>query len=271
MKLVTLPITCTRLCAGRIAPMQDNTKRFSDRVINYTKYRPSYPQDAIRYILDSVTLPEKAILADIGSGTGKLTELLLPKCHKVYAVEPNTEMRLAAEALLQKNTSFISINGTAENTTLEDRSIDCITVAQAFHWFDLDKVRIEFLRILKKEGPVFLIWNRRSIDTEFLVAYENLLQNTVPEYEKVNHRNMTPEIIQGFIPIRYTVKKFANNQLYDWPGLVGRLQSSSYTPKADTEEYKKMEKELKMIFEKHERNGKILFNYETEMYSGRIT
>lgn len=250
--------------------MKDSTKRFSDRVDDYTKYRPSYPQEAVNYILNVGNVADTSRIADIGSGTGKFTELLLKKCEKVYGVEPNAEMRLAAENLLKCYRSFVSINATAENTTLDDKSIDCITTAQAFHWFDIKKVKTEFMRILKENKYVFIIWNKRYKNTNFMVSYEKLLNSTASEYRKVNYSNITSEIIRDFIPINYNIKKFTNNQLFNWTMLVGRFRSSSYVPIQNPKEYNELEKKLKILFDKYAQDGQVTFNYETEVYSGKI-
>ena len=114
--------------------MRDPTERFSDRAENYAKYRPGYPDEMLQYFRDLVTPP--ATVADIGSGTGILTRQLLNSGYELYAVEPNEAMRREAERTLSGHPGFRSMDGTAEATTLADRSVDLITCAQAFHWFD---------------------------------------------------------------------------------------------------------------------------------------
>lgn len=102
----------------------------------YAKYRPSYPQTLLKYLCAEIGINKFSTIADIGSGTGIFTQQLLNKCSKIYAIEPNDDMREVAEKKLGNELGFISINGTAENTTLENESIDYITAAQSFHWFD---------------------------------------------------------------------------------------------------------------------------------------
>ena len=174
----------------------DNTKRFSDRVDNYDKYRPSYTNEAISYIFNEFNLTNESVIADIGSGTGIFTEKIIPNSNLVYGVEPNTEMRSIAELKLGKYRSFKSIDGTSDKTTIDANSIDAITVAQAFHWFDIESTKKEFIRILKKDAYVFLIWNKRLINTPFLEAYERILFDKIPEYKVVNHKNISEEIIK---------------------------------------------------------------------------
>ncbi|MFQ6113303.1 MAG: class I SAM-dependent methyltransferase [bacterium] len=175
------------------------TGRFSDRVQYYIKYRPQYPEEVIELLTLECELEKCSIVADIGSGTGILTQLFLEKGNTVFAVEPNKEMRAAAETLLSKYGCFNSVNGTAEDTTLEQHSVDLVTAGQAFHWFDLEKTRQEFLRILQPNGWVALIWNDRKTDTTpFLEAYEQLLNTYSIDYKKVDHKKLDKSILDGF-------------------------------------------------------------------------
>jgi ubiquinone/menaquinone biosynthesis C-methylase UbiE len=151
--------------------MADPTRRFSSKVENYIKYRPDYPPAIIGALEAKCQLTPEAVIADIGSGTGKLTRLFLENGNPVFGVEPNQAMRQAGERLLQNYPRFTSIDGTAEATTLASTSIDFVTVGQALHWFKRDQTRLEFARILKPQGWVVLVWNSRQTDsTPFLAA-----------------------------------------------------------------------------------------------------
>ncbi|MFA6058189.1 MAG: class I SAM-dependent methyltransferase, partial [Taibaiella sp.] len=136
----------------------DNTKRFSNRVEDYVKYRPHYPKDILQYLSADFELSPKKIIADIGSGTGISTEMFLAEGYTVFAVEPNKAMRDKATELLGHYALYHEVNGTAEATTLKDNSIDAIVAGQAFHWFQPEQTRNEFSRISKKNGIVVLIW-----------------------------------------------------------------------------------------------------------------
>lgn len=144
-----------------------NTIRFSDRVEDYIKYRPSYPAALMNLLKAKINLNPQAVIADIGSGTGISSILFLKNSNKVFAVEPNKEMREAAEHLLNVYPNFASINGTAEQTNLNTKAVDLIFCGQAFHWFDKQKSRQEFNRILKQNGHIVLAWNERSTKTPF--------------------------------------------------------------------------------------------------------
>lgn len=174
------------------------TERFSDRVSNYLDYRPSYPITLIDTLSQECGLTSESVIADIGSGTGKLTELLLIKDFSVFGVEPNQEMREAAEDLFRDHLKFTSINGESTKTTLSDNTVDLVTAAQAFHWFEPVQTKREFQRVLKPDGHLALIWNKRNTEIEFQKDYENLLKRYCPEYNKVHHHNITDQDIVDF-------------------------------------------------------------------------
>lgn len=251
--------------------MEDSTKRFSDRVENYVKYRPHYPKEIIPFLTEHIGLTDEKLIADIGSGTGISTELFLENGNKVYGIEPNKEMREAAEKYLDKYKYFISVAGTAEETLLESDSMDVIVCGQAFHWFDVQKAKNEFRRILKENGYVVLLWNSRQIDTSnFLIAYEKLLLKFGTDYEKVVHKTLESgddkTIKWFFAPQKSCVHSFKNTQVFDFEGVKGRLLSSSYAPIDN----KEMLEELKNIFDKHNKNGSVKFEYETKIYWGKM-
>lgn len=243
------------------------TTRFTDRVENYIRYRPSYPAEFIEYMKSEGFLRSDSVIADIGSGTGISAELFLKNGNSVFGVEPNYAMREAAEKLLSAYGNFRSINATAEETTLPINSIDLIICAQAFHWFDIPKVKIEFKRILKPTGRICLIWNERILDgNPFLVAYEKLLLKYGTDYKKVRHENIDEKKLNEFFESGYTMKTFPNKQVFDLAGVTGRLLSSSYTPQYDSPLYEPMLAELNEIFDKNQVNGFIEFLYDTNVY-----
>jgi len=250
----------------------DNTKRFSDRVDNYVKYRPGYPDEVITYLQKEANLAGDTVVADIGSGTGIFTNLLLNKGYKVYAVEPNEAMQQAAKQQLGANENFIPVDGAAEATTLKANSVDLIVCAQAFHWFNDGRTHIEFKRILKHGGHAALIWNNRQADTgEFSKAYENLLKQDAIDYNKVNHRNINEIDFKGFFSNgEYKAVKFSNEQAFDEAGLMGRAFSSSYVPAENATGGKKFRQLLKALFDKYNKNGKVSFHYQTEVYFGGV-
>ncbi len=251
--------------------MSDPVARFSNRAENYAKYRPTYPAGVIDILKSDCGLTETSTIADVGSGTGILSELFLKNGNPVVGIEPNAAMRLAAERLLTAFTNFLSADATAEATTLEPASIDFIAAAQAFHWFDREKARREFARILKPGGWVVLIWNERRLDsTPFLRDYENLLLRYGTDYDKVRHENVTGKIAQFFAPETFKSKSLENSQHFDFESLKGRTRSASYTPEPGTLNFEPLFAKLEELFKAHECDGIVTFEYETRVYYGHL-
>ena len=247
------------------------TERFSDRVENYIKYRPHYPLEIIPFLAKEIGLTPSSIIADIGSGTGISAEIFLKNGNTVYAIEPNKEMREGGEKILNDFPKFRSFNGTAEATTLPDGSIDSIIAGQAFHWFNVDKAKIEFKRILRPAGWVVLIWNERATNTsQFLQAYEDFLNTFGTDYKEVNHVNIYRSIDNFFGQNGYQLRSFPNRQIFEYDGLEGRLLSSSYTPSLDDPTYLPMLQELQKLFDKYQQDNSVIFEYTTKVYYGQL-
>lgn len=252
-------------------PASNATTRFSDRVENYALYRPGYPQEALEALKVECGLKPADMVADIASGTGLWSRLLLENGNHVYGVEPNTEMREAGELLLAEFPRFTSVAGTAEATTLPDRSVDFVTAAQAAHWFDRRKARQEFLRILKPGGWLALIWNERLTDSSpFLRDYEKLLLEYGTDYQDIRHERTTAEVNQFFDPMPYRERTFDMRQEFDYAGVQGRLLSSSYAPGPGHPKHAAMLRELKRIFDAHAAAGRAAFEYKTRLYFGQL-
>jgi SAM-dependent methyltransferase len=249
------------------------TERFSSRVENYIKYRPHYPQAIVELLRKECGLTGDSVIADIGSGTGILTELFLKNGNTVFGVEPNNEMREAGERLLRDYSKFKSITGTGETTTLSNGSVDFITAGQAFHWFDRVNARREFVRILRPGGWVVLIWNDRNISGRpFFTAYEDLLRTYGTDYEAVGHKHVDSELISSFFGADpFKLATFPNEQVFDYEGLEGRLLSSSYAPEQGHPKHAPMLQQLKTIFGQYETKGKVTFEYDTCVYYGRLS
>ena len=249
----------------------NSVSRFSSRVNNYAKYRPGYPSAILKVLRSDCGLTEASVIADVGSGTGLLSTVFLDNGNKVFGVEPNELMRAQAENTFGSVTKFNSIDGTAENTKLPERSVDFIVAGQAFHWFDRTAARREFARILKPEGWVMLVWNARRLETtEFLRAYEKLLLRYSGDYAMVRHENVESELAQFFAPQQMFTVTFDNVQRFDFESLKGRLCSSSYTPDVTSPVFATMIAELREIFDAHSENGLVDFEYDTRMFYGHI-
>lgn len=252
--------------------MNSPTERFSNRVESYVQARPSYPPAAIELLATACGLGPQATVADIGAGTGILTRLLLARGATVYAVEPNAAMRQAAEAALADQPGFVSVAARAEATSLKERSVDLITASQAFHWFEPGPTRREFVRILRPDGWVALIWNERRISgTPFLDAYEQLLHRHGTDYAAVNHQRITVAELQSFFgaaPMQRAT--FPNQQRLDLQGFQARLTSSSYMPGPGQPGYEAMLDAMVALFARHQRDGWIDVEYDTTVSYGQL-
>ncbi len=252
-------------------PASNATSRFSDRVENYVRYRPSYPPEALAALKSECGLNPGHVVADVASGTGIWSRILLENGNGVFGVEPNVDMRQAGERLLAEFPKFSSIAGTAEATTLASHSVDFVTAAQAAHWFDRARARQEFVRILKTGGWLVLLWNERLTDTTpFLRDYEQLLLTYGTDYEDVRHERTTDAVIEFFDPAPFQERVFAMRQQFDYAGLEGRLLSSSYAPGPGHPKHAPMLRELRKTFGQHEKAGQVAFDYKTRVYFGQI-
>jgi SAM-dependent methyltransferase len=210
-------------------------------------------------------------VADVGSGTGILSKLLLETGAEVIAVEPNAAMRAAAERDLGSSSRFRSVDGSAEATGLEASSVDLVTAAQAFHWFDPQRTRAEVTRVLRRPGHVALLWNNRAA-TPFNDDYEAMLEQYAPDYANVRERDRAPEAkIRAFLsPAEVRSATFPNQQVFDEAGLRGRLTSSSYAPQRGDPLHEAILARLGEIFASHARDGKVTLVYDTIVFWGRL-
>jgi SAM-dependent methyltransferase len=251
--------------------MLDPTKRFSNRVENYLKYRPRYPAGIIPLLEKECGLTRDSVIADIGSGTGFLTELFLQNGNRVFGVEPNAEMRAAGEQLLAQYPNFRSVEGMAEATTLADGSLDFVTIGQAFHWFNREKTRTELARILKSGGWVVIVWNSyRPERTPLLRGYHEALLRYGTDYRDVRREIEDTHINEFFPPDVYKLAEFEFQQFFDFEGFKGRMLSASYAPQPGEANYEPMVAVMRQVFDANQRDGLVAFDYNTEVYYGRL-
>jgi SAM-dependent methyltransferase len=250
---------------------RDATRRFSGRSEHYVRSRPHYPREVITILEREIGLMSTWLIADVGSGTGISSELFLENGNVVYAVEPNADMRAAAEQRFHDEPRFQSVAGTAEATSLPANRIDLVVAAQAFHWFDAARTRPEFLRILRRDGWVVLLWNKRLIDTTpFLRAYEDLLMRFGTDYAEIRHDRRRPGIIEQFFDGPFETRLLHTEQVVDLEGLRGRLLSTSYIPAPDQPAHAAMLRRLDDIFRETAVDGVVRFDYDVQLYWGRL-
>jgi SAM-dependent methyltransferase len=270
---VTGPDSAVLTCgetAGREVPM-DATRRFSDRVEHYVKYRPRYPVAVLDILRGECGLNHGWVVADVGSGTGFLSELLLRNGNRVFGVEPNREMREAGEKLLAAYPRFASVDGRSEATTLVDASVDLVVAGQAFHWFEPVATRREWNRILKATGWTAIVWNHRRHEASAFMrdygafmkrhGYERHGQEKLPNHDK--------EAIRRFLGGNSELHSCPNRQELDWDGLLGRTLSNSRIPLPGTPGYEAMLADLRRLFEVHGQSGNVTIEYQTNVFLGR--
>jgi ubiquinone/menaquinone biosynthesis C-methylase UbiE len=250
----------------------DTTKKFTGKADLYSKYRPRYPKKYINYLVSYNKLTSNNIVVDIGSGTGVLTEQLLDKRLKVIAVEPNDDMRSIAEKRLNNHPKFVSIKGTAENTGLRSKSIDLITVAQAFHWFDKVKFKNECIRILKPNLNVALVWNSRDSSSQMILENAEICKNLCPSFNDFSGgiKEASEEFEQFFRDGKYEYRTFQNDLEYYLDDFVGRNLSASYAPKSTDSNYKEFVKALTELFMKYSKDNKIILPNVIRSYIGKV-
>ncbi len=248
------------------------TERFSSRVENYVLFRPFYPKEVIDVLRAECSLTPDFVVADIASGTGLFTRLLLENGNRVFGVEPNKDMRVAGEHFLAGFPKFTSVNASAESTTLPDRSVDLITCAQAAHWLKREEALREFQRILKPSYFVVILFNDRKVKgNAFSDDYEELVVKYGTDYSEVQRLGRIFEGVEFFKPYSCEKRTLPNYQDFDYESLEGRLLSSSYAPQRGDPSFEPMIADLKQVFQKHQRGGRVRMEYDTNIYFGKLS
>ena len=250
---------------------QDSVRRFSNRVQDYVKYRPSYPDAIVPFLERELGFARGSHVVDVGSGTGKLADVFLRAGHRVTAVEPNAGMRAAAEAWLGARVGFTSVDGSAERLPLPAASADAILAGQAFHWFDAARARAEFARVLRPDRGVALIWNNRRTDaSDFLRELEALLLRCCPDYPRIGNKHYEEPALRQFFGGRGPERaRFDSEQRFDFDGLRGRILSSSYAPLTGPA-HEVLMQGLRDLFQRWAVRGQVAFVYDTEVFHGRL-
>ena len=249
----------------------DPLRRFSSRARAYAAARPSYPRAVVELMRDAMGWGPGTAVADVGSGTGKLTELLLDAGYRTYAVEPNAEMRAFAEGAFAGRPEFVSVDGTAQATTLPDGSVDAVTAGQAFHWFDPVAARDEWRRIVVPSGWAVLVWNlRRERATPFMAAYDDLLRNFATDMKLARAERADTEAMGVLFRGGFDSRVYEYIHLMDREALRGRVVSSSFMPDSSEPRHAEMLSAIDALFDAYARDGVVRFEYDTPVYFGRI-
>ena len=240
------------------------------RANDYARYRPGYPHGIIRILEREVGFTWNQTVADIGSGTGLLTELFLENGNRVFGVEPNSRMRYHAGKNLSRFQRFVSVKGTAERTTLRTKSVDLVAMGQALHWFDPDGTAAELARISRPDGGLCIVYNETRRGS-----------NVMRTFQEVTDRNEAKRKDVPKVGVRYSRRFFQgrrfsryilpNEQTLDFEGLMGRLISGSQMPtRHEPGKFRKLERDARLLFDSFQEEGRIRLLYDTRLFVGRV-
>ena len=214
-------------------------------------------------------LREGGIVADVGLGTGIMSDQLLSVGYVVYAVEPNEDMRKQAELQLGKCENFISLQGEASKIPLENASVDCIIAAQAFHWFDADAFRVECQRILRPDGIVLLVYNMRDMDNPLTKDLASLHAQFNPAFHGFSN-GLKDSDLKNFFKGACEVKSWNNDQVMTKNAFIERALSSSYSPRESDTNYERFLEEMEKLFLRYAQDDRVRYLHNTIVYAGKL-
>ncbi|GHU43386.1 methyltransferase [Spirochaetia bacterium] len=239
---------------------------FTNKTTLYSRYRQNYSCELIQHLYANVGFQPSSCIADIGAGTGMFTELLLQKGSTVFAVEPNNSMRQIAESALSKYPSFHSVNTAGESTSLQPRSIDFVTVAQAFHWLNGQLFKMECQRLTKCCGKIIIVYNRKRKDAEINRELAEIISKFYPKHNDIiNHWELRENPIIEFFNGKYEFLSFENNIVNNLDEFIGRSLSASYAVESDA-----YVNRLRNLFCSYEKDGLITMPSDSIAYIGEV-
>lgn len=250
-------------------------KKFDNIATIYDKYRPTYPIELINNVIEKCHFNDKNIqIADIGAGTGIFTQMLINDGREIIAIEPNKDMRDVLIKKFEDNNSVEVIDGSAENTNIKNNKMDLVTVAQAFHWFDMEKFRNECKRILQPQGKIFIVWNKINMENKIVRQMKEIDYKYSNQYQEVNTILQKEEIdnkIEQFFQHKKYEKIILNNDIeYDEKSFIGYNLSKSYSLRNTDNKYLEYIQAFKDLFDKYQNNGVISISNQIYGYLGEI-
>jgi SAM-dependent methyltransferase len=237
----------------------DPRNRFSGLADGYARFRPGYPPRLVEWLISEAGISRDETVADVGCGTGILTRMLASRGLRVVGVDPSDDMLAVAR---RAGGGAEYRHGDAATTGLPGRSMELVTVAQAFHWFDVGATLQEMHRILKPGGHVAALWNMRAQGT-FMSEYDALLRHFSSEYRILESWATTLESLKLHPRVVASRERWeVHAQHFDWDGLRGRAWSSSYVHRG-VQDRRGFDSALKALFDRYSRNGSVDFPYRT--------
>jgi len=241
----------------------DPLSAFSERGVDYAKYRPTYPPNVIDTILKELGEPSRLTAADIGAGTGTASRLLAERGICVWAIEPNTSMRNAA----QYHPLVRFYDATAEQTHLPSASVDLITSFQAFHWFNPQPTLLEFHRILKPSGRLAIVWNQRAVNDEFSVEFDRIVKASMSDLPTTKPQNSVGRLLMTSPHFtRFRRHTFTYKHELDLVGTIGYALSKSFVPQEGVA-HRQLLSDLQELHARWaDERGIVSFVYHTTLY-----
>lgn len=207
----------------------------------YEMARPGYPDEAVAALAAELGVASGTRVCDLAAGTGKLTRRLVELGASVVAVEPVDAMR---DQLMRAVPEVEAVEGTAESIPLPDASVDVVTVAQAFHWFDAPAALAEIARVLKPGGGLALLWNERDDATAWVAEMSRIIrwhERTVSRYQHVDWAEVVAAS-QRFTPLEEQSIRWA--QPMTRAVLADRVRSISYIAVMPSSERERLASEV---------------------------
>ena len=269
-----MPITSNDDTGKRLRALYDPEggvlSAFSSKVADYAASRPDYPTALFDTLRAYCPPGPEVTVADIGAGTGLLTRGLLKVGYRVVAVEPNPTMRAAAESELGRIDGYRSVEGSAESIPLKAAAGDLVTAAQAFHWFDVDRAREEFLRVLTPLGQVALVSNDRVLADPLNAALDELSSEFggAKRAAMLAHedRSEVPRFFGSATPSEYF---WPHEQSLGEEAMLSLVFSRSYIPDRNTRDGDQLAERVRALFSRFAESGRVVVRYRTVAIIGR--
>jgi SAM-dependent methyltransferase len=238
----------------------------------YLAYRPRFPRGIIPFLREHGAVPEGAVVADVGAGTGMLAEIFLEAGHRVIAVEPNGEMLEACRELAQQQPKLEVVEGSAEATTLPDASVDLIAVGRAMHWFDWPLAHREFGRILRPNGWVLVATSgHRDSGAPLSNRLSEILRKWRTDTAEVDTTRDFNQRLEGFLDASTWQRTTLHHCMtVDFPTLLGYAESLSAIPRPGERGHEGMVAELRAVFEEYQQDGKLVTPLSSDLHLGRL-